>query len=135
MKNRRKPLFSQGWRSFFTNTKPLFLCANQCFFLLSKNRKKMYNGMCNDCTFFIMHCNEPIKKTYKIKYIILMDSLSYAKSSLIWVFSRSFSVLCAPFSMFDGPGGTCYSKMILDHQNSYANSNLWKNYAIDNTFF
>ena len=33
-------------------------------------------------------------------------SLGYAKYSLIWVFSRSFLVPFAPFSMLGGPGGT-----------------------------
>ena len=31
-------------------------------------------------------------------YIKLLDSLHYAKSSLTWIFSRSFSVVCVPFS-------------------------------------
>ena len=38
-------------------------------------------------------------------YIILLNSLHYAKYSLNRVFSRSFSVPRGPFSMLGGPGG------------------------------
>ena len=34
------------------------------------------------------------------------NQFHYAKSSLTWVFSRSFSLPCAPFSMLNGPGAT-----------------------------
>ena len=37
-------------------------------------------------------------------YNIIVDSLYYAKPSLTWVFSRRFSVLCAPLSILDGSG-------------------------------
>ena len=42
----------------------------------------------------------------KIKNIIILDWLHYGKSSATSVFSTSFSVLCAPFSMLGGPSGT-----------------------------
>ena len=37
---------------------------------------------------------------------MLLGSLHYAKSSLTWVFSRSFLMPCASFLMLDGPGGS-----------------------------
>ena len=40
------------------------------------------------------------------KINILLDSLQYVKSSLSWVYSRSFSVPCATFSMLGHPSGT-----------------------------
>ena len=46
---------------------------------------------------FILHYNT----------IMLLDSLYYERSfSLTWVFSRSFSMPCASFSMLGGPDGT-----------------------------
>ena len=39
-------------------------------------------------------------------YIILLDSLHYAKASLTWIFSRSFSMPCVSFSMLGGSSRT-----------------------------
>ena len=48
------------------------------------------------------------------RHIIMIDSLHYAKSSIAWVFNRSFSLPYAPLSMLDGAHDT--EKLLLKTQ-------------------
>ena len=55
---------------------------------------------------------------------MLLHYFNYAKSSFTWVFSRRFSVSCAPLSMHGGTGAHGTKKLLLKTQVSEG-SGLW----------
>ena len=66
---------------------------NRHHVIVSLNKKQQY---------FFLQLHLPFIQNTFI-HVILLDSLNYAKSSLIWDFSRRFSVPCAPSSMLPVP--------------------------------